>query len=86
MTATAVKGALAERLTPALHTIEGNVREARRAIAEGRHAAEDFLGETVLKIRRHPFRTVAWAAAAGALAGGVMGVACGWCARRRMWS
>jgi ElaB/YqjD/DUF883 family membrane-anchored ribosome-binding protein len=82
----AVQEAVEERLVPALRAIEGNVREARLAMAERRHAAETLIRETADGVRRHPLRALACAGAGGALAGGMMGFACGWFARRRAWS
>jgi ElaB/YqjD/DUF883 family membrane-anchored ribosome-binding protein len=87
MTATtAVKETLDERLIPALHAIEGRVHEARLAMAERRHAAETLVRMAVRQVTSHPLRAIACVAAAGALAGGMMGLACGWFARRRTWS
>lgn len=63
---------------PTLEALEENVRKARRAIVEGRHAAEDFATDATLKIRRHPLRAVAFAAAAGATAGCLLGFVFGW--------
>jgi ElaB/YqjD/DUF883 family membrane-anchored ribosome-binding protein len=78
MTGTAaVKEAIKERLTPALETLEENTRDAKRAILHGRHAAEDFITETALQVRRHPLSAIAIAAAAAALAGCLIGFALG---------
>jgi ElaB/YqjD/DUF883 family membrane-anchored ribosome-binding protein len=64
-------------LVPALATCEDNVREARRVIVNGRHAAEDFVAETALQVRRHPLRAIVFAAGAGALVGSLIGFALG---------
>jgi ElaB/YqjD/DUF883 family membrane-anchored ribosome-binding protein len=74
---TAVKEAIKHRLTPALETLEENTREAKRAILHGRHAAEDFIAETALRVRRHPMSGLAIAAGAGALTGCLIGFALG---------
>jgi ElaB/YqjD/DUF883 family membrane-anchored ribosome-binding protein len=75
--------AVSKRVNPALESLEQNVREARRVMAHSRRAAEDFVDETTLRVRRHPLGSVALAVAAGALAGCVMGFALGWQAARR---
>jgi ElaB/YqjD/DUF883 family membrane-anchored ribosome-binding protein len=74
--------AVSQRVNPALESLEQNVREARRAMAHGRRAAEDFVDGTTLRVRRHPLGSVALAVTAGALAGCVMGFALGWEAGR----
>ena len=73
----AAREAIKEHMSPALHALEDNVRQARRAIAEGRHAAEDFVAGSALQVRRHPIMAVAVAAGAGALAGCLIGCAIG---------
>ena len=75
--------AITERLNPALESIEEDVRQARRSIVAGRHAAEDFVAEGALQVRRHPLSAIAVAGAAGALVGCMLGFALGWQARRR---
>lgn len=74
--------AIKEHFTPALDAIEENVREAKRAIVRGRHAAEDLMAATALEARRHPLRTIGLAAGVGALAGCLVGFACGSGSRR----
>lgn len=81
---TAAKEAIKERLTPALETLEENVRDARRAIVHGRHAAEDFATGAVLQVRRRPLGALAVAAGVGALGGCMMGFAFGWRTHRRL--
>lgn len=78
----ATKEAVREHLKPAFEAVEANVRDARRAVEDSRRAAEDFIDETTLQVRRHPLGSIALAAAAGALAGGVLGFALGWQAGR----
>jgi len=78
--------AIKERLSPALETLDENVRQGRRLIVQGRHAAEDAVAAAALQVRRHPLNTVVIAAGAGALAGGLLGFALGWQVRRaRSW-
>ena len=78
MTGTATaREAVKDRFAPVLEGFEENMREARRAILHGRHAAEDFVTETALQVRRRPLLALAFAAGAGALAGCVIGFALG---------
>lgn len=78
-----MKEAIRERLTPALETFEENVREARRAMVQGRHAAEDFVAGAALRVRRHPLRAVAAAAGAAVIVSCMFGFALGWLGHRR---
>jgi ElaB/YqjD/DUF883 family membrane-anchored ribosome-binding protein len=78
------KAAVTGRLTPALESLDENVREARRALTHGRHAAEDLAAATVLQVRRHPLTAIALAGTVGAMAGCLMGFVFGWGVRRRM--
>lgn len=73
----ATKETVREHLKPALEAVEVNVRDARRAVEHGRRAAEDFIDDTTLQVRRHPFGSIALAATAGALTGCVLGFALG---------
>lgn len=83
MTGTAAaREAIKERLSPALDTLDENIRQARRAIVDGRHAAEDFAAGAALQVRRHPLSALALAAGAGALAGCLFGFALGRGGRR----
>ena len=70
--------AASDRLNPALESLEQNVRDARRAMAQGRRAAEDFVDETTLRVRRRPLTSMAFAVIAGALAGCLLGLVLGW--------
>jgi ElaB/YqjD/DUF883 family membrane-anchored ribosome-binding protein len=74
---TAAAEALGERLTPAFEALEENIRNTRRAVADGRHAAEDFVAEKSLLVRRHPVSAVALAAGAGAVIGCLFGFVIG---------
>lgn len=69
---------LKERLSPALDTLEENVRQTRRAIVKGRRAAEDLVEETTLEVRRHPLSAIALATGMGIVAGCLFGFALGW--------
>ena len=75
--------AVSERLNPALESIEQNLRDARRAVAHGRRAAEDVVDGATRQIKRHPLSSTALAATAGILVGCVMGFALGRQARHR---
>jgi ElaB/YqjD/DUF883 family membrane-anchored ribosome-binding protein len=48
-------------------------RTARRAVVQGRHAAEDVLDTAELQVRKHPIETLGWTFAAGALFGCMFG-------------
>ncbi len=74
---------VSERLNPALESLEQNVRDARRAMTHGRRAAEDFVDDATLRVRRHPLRSVTLAVTAGAAAGCTVGFGFGWLAGRR---
>ena len=80
--ATAVD-AIKERLAPALDTLDETMRQGRRVITRGQHAAEDAAEAAALKIRRRPLSAVMVAAGAGALAGGLIGLGLGWLTRGR---
>lgn len=67
---------------PAFESIEEGVRDARRAAVAARHAAEDFVDDTTLRIRQHPLRAVGVAAVAGAVVGSLVGFGFGWCTRK----
>jgi len=75
--ATAARDAFNGRVGPALKVLEENVRQVRRAVVHGRHAAEDLAASAALRVRRHPLGTVAAALGAGLLAGAAAGFLCG---------
>ncbi|HEY5618501.1 MAG TPA: hypothetical protein VIK60_11190 [Vicinamibacterales bacterium] len=81
--ATTAVEAIKERLTPALDTLDETVRQGRRVIVRGQHAAEDATAAAALRIRRRPLSAVMIAAGAGALAGGLIGLGLGWLTRCR---
>jgi ElaB/YqjD/DUF883 family membrane-anchored ribosome-binding protein len=68
---------------PTREAIDENLREVRRAVTTARHAAEDAVAETALKVRRHPLRAVAGAVAVGTVAGALIGFGAGWLIRAR---
>jgi len=72
---------LRERLVPALDTLEETVRQGRRMLIRGQHAAEDVAAGAVLRVRRRPLSAITAAVGAGALAGAVVGFALGWLIR-----
>lgn len=72
-----------ERLNPARESLEQNVRDARRAMAYGRRAAEDLVDDATLQVRRHPWRSVTLAVTAGVTAGCMVGFGLGKLAGRR---
>jgi ElaB/YqjD/DUF883 family membrane-anchored ribosome-binding protein len=69
--------AIKEQFGPAVETLENSVRQARRALVHGRHAAEDAAAQAAHQVRRHPLSAIALATGAGALAGCVIGFAFG---------
>ena len=77
-TVESARQAVSERLTPALESLEHNVRDARRAMARGRRTAEDFVDEATVRVRQQPLTAMALAVSAGALAGCLIGFALGW--------
>ena len=70
--------AIKERLAPALDAFDERMRQGRRAFVRGQHAAEDAAAAATLMVKRRPLRAVMIAAAAGALAGSVIGFGFGW--------
>ena len=72
-TATPVTESIKERVMPALESVEKNVRRARRAMRDGRYAAEDLAAATKLAVRHRPLRTLAVTAVVGAVAGCMFG-------------
>ena len=62
----------------ALDALEENVRRARQAIVEGRHAAEDLMSGTTLEVQRHPLRSLALTAGLAGMTGCLFGLVVGW--------
>lgn len=79
----AAADAIRERIVPALDTLDETMRQGRRAIVRGQHAAEDAGAAAALQIRRRPLSAVIIAAGAGAFAGCLFGFASGWLTRGR---
>jgi ElaB/YqjD/DUF883 family membrane-anchored ribosome-binding protein len=79
--AAAAVDAISQRFRPAAGTAEDAIRQARRAMVRGQYAAEDATAAAALLIRRRPLTAVAAAAGAGALVGGIVGLAVGAFAR-----
>ena len=68
---------------PTREAVEENLRQARRAVTNARHTAENAVDQTTLNIRRHPLEAVGAAAVVGAAAGAVIGFGVGWWRHRR---
>jgi ElaB/YqjD/DUF883 family membrane-anchored ribosome-binding protein len=66
--------AVKDRLEPALESVERTVRDVRRAVRRGRYAAEDLAADAARQVRRRPLASLGWAALAGAIVGGVVGL------------
>jgi ElaB/YqjD/DUF883 family membrane-anchored ribosome-binding protein len=79
--AAAVAETVKQRLGEGLKRVEEDIERGRRVIAKGREAAEEGVATAVLRVRRHPIRSVAIVAGAGAIVGCVIGFALG----RRPW-
>jgi ElaB/YqjD/DUF883 family membrane-anchored ribosome-binding protein len=71
-----------ERLTSALDTCDETMRQGRRVIVRGRHAAEDVAAAAASGIKRRPLSAVVIGAVAGALVGAVAGFGLGRFTRR----
>ncbi|HLG58353.1 MAG TPA: hypothetical protein VI485_23610 [Vicinamibacterales bacterium] len=74
--------AVKERLSPALERLDETMRQGRKFIMRGQHAAEDAAA-AALRIRRRPGSAVMVAAGVGALVGGLVGFGLGSVARCR---
>jgi ElaB/YqjD/DUF883 family membrane-anchored ribosome-binding protein len=75
--------AIKEQLTPAVDKLDETIRQGRRVVVRGRHAAEDATAAATLKIRRHPVGAVTIAAGVGIVLGAVVGFGLGWVTRDR---
>jgi len=75
--------AVKERLSPALERLDETMRQGRKFIVRGQHAAEDAAAAAALRIRRRPGSAVMVAAGVGALVGALVGFALGSVARCR---
>ena len=79
---TAATDAIKEHVVPAVEMLEKNIRQARRAVVQGTHVAEDLAEAAALEVRRRPIQTAAIVAGMAVIAGGVVGFAFGRRARR----
>jgi ElaB/YqjD/DUF883 family membrane-anchored ribosome-binding protein len=70
-----------ERLSPALESLDQTMRQGRKFIVRGQHAAEDAAAAAALRIRRRPGSAVMVAAGVGALVGALVGFGLGSVAR-----
>lgn len=68
---------------PTLDSVDEVVRDARKALADVRHASKTAVEHLELTARRRPLAAVGVAAAAGFVAGGVLAFALGWFGARR---
>ena len=62
---------------PVMAAVEENVRDLRRAVVAGRHAAEDYAAEATIRVRRHPFVSLGIAVGVGTLFGCLIGFTLG---------
>jgi ElaB/YqjD/DUF883 family membrane-anchored ribosome-binding protein len=69
--------AVKERLSPTLDKLDETMRQSRKIIVRGQHAAEDASAATALRIRRRPLSAVMIAAGAGALVGALVALGLG---------
>jgi ElaB/YqjD/DUF883 family membrane-anchored ribosome-binding protein len=69
--------AVKERLSPTLDKLDETMRQGRKVIVRGQHAAEDVAVGAALRIRRRPLSAVMIAAGAGALVGALVGFGLG---------
>jgi ElaB/YqjD/DUF883 family membrane-anchored ribosome-binding protein len=69
--------AVKERLSPRLDKLDEMMRQGRKVIVRGQHAAEDAAVGAALRIRRRPLSAVMIAAGVGALAGALVGFGLG---------
>jgi ElaB/YqjD/DUF883 family membrane-anchored ribosome-binding protein len=62
---------------PVMAAVEEDVRNLRRAVVTGRHAAEDCAAEATIQVRRHPFVSLGIAVGVGTLFGCLIGFTVG---------
>jgi ElaB/YqjD/DUF883 family membrane-anchored ribosome-binding protein len=67
-----------ERLIPAIDRLDETIRQGRRVIVRGQHAAEDAAAAAALSIRRRPGAAVLIAVGVGAVLGALVGFRLGW--------
>jgi ElaB/YqjD/DUF883 family membrane-anchored ribosome-binding protein len=68
---------------PLRTAVEENMRDVRRAVVAGRHAAEDAAGEAKIQVRRHPVVSLGIAAVIGTLFGCLIGFGVARCSGAR---
>lgn len=78
----AVAEAVKQRFGAAFQNVEEGIGQGRRVFAKGRETVEDGVAAAALHVRRHPLRTVAFVAGAGAIVGCAVGFVLG----RTPWS
>jgi ElaB/YqjD/DUF883 family membrane-anchored ribosome-binding protein len=61
--------------------MDETIRQSRRVIVRGQHAAEDAAAAATLRIRRRPVSVVMIAAGVGAFVGILIGFGLGWVTR-----
>ena len=69
--------AVKEYAEPIRATIEGDIRDMRRAVIAGCHAVEDAAAEVTVQVRRHPAASLGIAVGVGTLFGCAIGFALG---------
>jgi len=82
--AQSVANAASEYTEPLRAAVKEDLRTARGAVVAARHAVEDCADTTVVEVRRHPFMSLAVAAAAGILVGSLGGFVLGRADTRRL--
>ena len=69
---------------PILAAVDENMRDVRRAVVAGRHAAEGCAAETTVQVRRHPLGSLGIAACLGTFFGCAIGFTVGRFSGRRL--
>ena len=69
--------AIREYTEPVRAAVEENMRDFRRAVVVGRHAADDVAAEATVQVRRHPFLSLGMAVGVGTLFGCLIGFTVG---------
>ena len=81
--ATSAVETVKERLIPALDRLDETMRQGRRVMVRGQHAAEDAAAAAALSIRRRPGSAVMIAAGVGAVMGALVGFRLGRVSRKK---
>jgi ElaB/YqjD/DUF883 family membrane-anchored ribosome-binding protein len=69
--------AIKERFAPVVEKFDQTMRQGRKALVRGQHAAEDATALAAFGIRRRPITSVMTAVAVGALVGALVGFGLG---------